>query len=64
MSAPNDPCLAVMEDDTVLCSDCLHELHTEQPYVDTATTIVHAWLADAAGQECRCCGATEQETRS
>jgi hypothetical protein len=57
MTALDDPCLAVMEDDTVLCSDCLDELHAEQA-VDTAATVVHAWLADSAGQACRCCGAT------
>jgi hypothetical protein len=63
MTAPDDPCMAVMEDDTVLCSDCLDELHTEQP-VDTAVTTVHAWLADPAGQACRCCGATAGEAGS
>jgi hypothetical protein len=53
MNAP-----AVMEDDTVLCTDCLHELHAEGAR-ETEATIVHAWLADPAGQACRCCGATE-----
>jgi hypothetical protein len=61
MTAPDDRCLAVMEDDTVLCSDCLDELHTEQA-VDTAATIVHAWLAEPACQACRCCGATDRDT--
>jgi hypothetical protein len=50
--------LAVMEDDTVLCADCLDELQAESVY-DTAGTIVHAWLADPAGQACRCSGATD-----
>jgi hypothetical protein len=50
--------LAVMEDDTVLCTDCLDELQAESVY-ETAATIVHAWLADPAGQACRCCGTTE-----
>jgi hypothetical protein len=50
--------LAVMEDDTVLCTDCLDELHAEQA-LETAATIVHAWLADPAGQACRCCGSTD-----
>jgi hypothetical protein len=50
--------LAVMEDDTVLCADCLDELQAEA-VVETAGTMVHAWLADPAGQACRCCGATE-----
>jgi hypothetical protein len=49
--------LAVMENDTVLCSDCVDELHAEG-VCETAATIVHAWLADAAGQACACCGAT------
>jgi hypothetical protein len=55
--------LAVMEDDTVLCADCLDELHAETAS-ETAATIVHAWLADPAGQACRCCGATESEAGS
>jgi hypothetical protein len=55
--------LAVMEDDTVLCTDCLDELHAEQ-VAETAATIVHAWLAAAAAQACRYCGATDNEVRS
>jgi predicted transcriptional regulator len=51
--------LAVMEDDTVLCADCLDELQAETVY-ETAATIVHAWLADPAGQACRCCAATTE----
>jgi len=48
---------AVMEDDTVLCTDCVHEICDDgQPAI--AATIVHAWLADPAGQSCRWCGAT------
>jgi hypothetical protein len=50
--------LAVMQDDTVLCSDCLDALHAEQ-LSETAGTLVHAWLADPAGQACRCCAATD-----
>jgi hypothetical protein len=52
--------LTVMEDDTVLCSDCVDELHAEG-VCETAATIVHAWLADPAGQACRCCGATADD---
>ena len=52
--------LAVMEDDSVLCGDCLDELHAET-VVETAATIVHAWLADPAGQACRCCGGRDEE---
>jgi hypothetical protein len=55
--------LAVMEDDTVLCTDCLDELHAET-VCETAETIVHAWLADPAGQACHYCGATDNEVRS
>lgn len=51
--------LAVMEDDTVLCADCVNELHAEG-VCETATTIVHAWLVDGAGQACQCCGATDE----
>jgi hypothetical protein len=58
MTAPDDPCLAVMEDDTVLCTDCLDELRAEQA-CETAETMVYAWLADSAGQACRCCGAID-----
>ena len=36
--------LAVMEDDTVLCADCVDELQAEG-LPETAATIVHAWLA-------------------
>jgi hypothetical protein len=63
MTAPDDPCLAVMEDDTVLCTDCLDELRAEQA-CDTTATAVHAWLADPAGQACRCCGAIDREAGS
>jgi hypothetical protein len=63
MSAPAGAWMAVMEDDTVLCSACLDELRAEQ-VCETAATIVHAWLADASGQACRCCGATDQESGS
>jgi len=60
MTAPEDPCLAVTEDDTVLCTDCLDELRAEQA-CETAETMVYAWLANPAGQACRCCGATDSE---
>jgi hypothetical protein len=51
--------LAVIEDDTVLCTDCLDELRAEE-VCETAGTMVYAWLADPAGQACRCCGATTE----
>jgi hypothetical protein len=50
--------LAVMQDDTVLCANCVDELHTEG-VCQTPATIVHAWLADPAGQACACCSATD-----
>jgi len=53
----NAAALAVMEDDTVLCADCVHE-HQAEPMPETAATIVHAWLADPAGEVCQACGAT------
>ncbi|MGI9100770.1 MAG: hypothetical protein ACR2H2_20170 [Solirubrobacteraceae bacterium] len=49
---------AVMQDDTVLCADCLHEI-CEDRQPATAGTIVHAWLVDPAGQSCSYCGATD-----
>jgi len=54
--------LAVMEDDTVLCTACVDELHAEG-VCETAATIVHAWLADAAGQACACCGITDDKAQ-
>lgn len=52
--------LAEMEDDTVLCADCVDGLQRESVR-DTAATIVHAWLASPAGAACGCCGATDEE---
>jgi hypothetical protein len=62
MTAPVDG-LAVMEDDTVLCAACINELQRESA-CETATTIVHAWLASPDGETCRYCGATHEEARS
>jgi hypothetical protein len=60
----NGPRLAVMEDDTVLCTDCVHE-HQAEGMPERSGTIVHAWLADPVGEVCCCCGATDNsETRS
>ena len=47
--------LVVMEDDAVLCANCVDELQAEQP-CETAASTVHAWLADPDGQACSCCG--------
>jgi hypothetical protein len=57
----NGPRLAVMEDDTVLCADCVHELLGEG-LPETPMTIVHAWLADPAGEACGCCGARDDSS--
>jgi hypothetical protein len=54
--------LAVMKDDTVLCADCLDEHQDE--LLETAATTVRAWLADPAGEACRCCGACNSEAGS
>ena len=51
--------LAVMEDDMVLCADCVHE-HQAEGLAETSGTIVHAWLADPAGEMCQACGATDE----
>jgi len=50
--------MAVMEDDTVLCADCVHEYQAEG-LPATPATIVHAWLADLTDEACRCCAATD-----
>jgi hypothetical protein len=55
--------LVVMDDDTVLCTDCLDELRAEL-VCETAATAVYAWLADPAGHACRCCGTTESQAGS
>jgi len=53
--------LAVMEDDTVLCFDCLQECEAEG-LPETAATMVYAWLADPAGERCRCCADSDGDT--
>jgi hypothetical protein len=50
--------LAVMEDDTVLCTDCLHEQQAAG-LPETAAALVHAWLVDLAGEACCWCGASD-----
>jgi hypothetical protein len=47
---------AAMEDDTVLCGECISEISELQPA--TADTLVHAWIDPAPGTACRWCGAT------
>ena len=63
MTARTEIRLAVMEDDTVLCADCVDELRRESA-CETAATIVHAWLTSPGDETCRCCGATDAEARS
>jgi len=48
---------AVMEDDTILCADCVHEIDDREPV--TAGTFVYAWLAAGSGQSCRWCAAID-----
>jgi hypothetical protein len=48
---------AVMEDDSVLCADCLHEA-TGAGAV-SAATMVHAWLDAGRGVRCCWCGETD-----
>jgi hypothetical protein len=54
--------LAVMEEDTVLCAECVDELHAEG-VGETAATIVHAWLSKPAGQICACCATADDGER-
>jgi hypothetical protein len=58
----SDARLAVMEDGTVLCAECVQE-YRDEGLAETAATIVHAWLADPAGETCQCCGATDTGER-
>ena len=48
---------AVMEDDSVLCADCVEEV---QRGLDSerAEVIVHAWIDPLPGTACRWCGLT------
>ncbi len=51
---------AVMEDDTVLCADCVHEIcDGREPAM--AATIVHAWLATRALQVCSRCAINDRD---
>jgi hypothetical protein len=64
MTAESAVRLAVMEDDTVLCADCMQDIVDER-LPATAATMVHAWLASPAGEACCWCGVTtEGEARS
>jgi len=46
-----------MQDDTVLCADCVDELCDERG-PETAATMIYAWLPEGNDAACRCCGAT------
>jgi hypothetical protein len=44
-----------MEDDSVLCADCVHEA-TSGGALDQARSIVHAWIDAGPGVGCSWCG--------
>jgi hypothetical protein len=46
---------AVMEDDSVLCADCVHEA-TSAGVPDRAGSMVHAWIDVGPGVRCSWCG--------
>jgi hypothetical protein len=48
---------AVMEDDSVLCADCVQEICRE-PGPDRAEAMVHAWIEPSPGVSCRWCEAS------
>jgi hypothetical protein len=49
---------AVMQDDMVLCGDCVTEVCDDrQP---SEATLVHAWLAPDTAHTCSCCGASSE----
>jgi hypothetical protein len=48
---------AVMEDDSVLCADCVVEVQRELP-AERAEVIVHAWIEPEPGVSCRWCATT------
>jgi hypothetical protein len=52
---------AVMEDDTVLCADCLPEACDQRQPASAATT-VHAWLAPGHDHSCSWCGINAEIT--
>lgn len=49
------PAFAVMEDDSVLCSDCAHEAGGDGG-CERVESVVHAWIEAALGVCCRWCG--------
>jgi hypothetical protein len=54
--------LALMEDDTVLCADCVQE-HEAEGLPATPATMVYAWLATPTVETCRCCGEGDVDER-
>jgi hypothetical protein len=56
---PREPAraFAVMEDDSVLCGDCVQEVCRELD-AGRAEAIVHAWIDPGPGVCCRWCGAS------
>ena len=49
---------AVMQDDTVLCADCVDEIAVHGGRQQRADEVVHAWIACSPGVCCRWCGAS------
>jgi hypothetical protein len=59
MSPTTDqPAYAVMQDDTVLCADCITQVCDDRQPADA--TLVHAWLSPDHGQTCSWCGASSE----
>ncbi|MGH2941735.1 MAG: hypothetical protein ACRDLN_03030 [Solirubrobacteraceae bacterium] len=47
---------AVMQDDSVLCAECVHEAAGDPTTAQRPESIVHAWIEPGAGVCCRWCG--------
>ena len=51
---------AVMQDDTVLCADCVAEVCDDRQPSEAKT--VHAWLTPGHAHTCSWCGANDPAT--
>jgi hypothetical protein len=49
---------AVMQNETVLCGDCVSEVCDDRQPTDA--TLVHAWLTPEPAHTCSCCGASSE----
>jgi hypothetical protein len=58
-TTPQSAAYAVMEDDTVLCADCLPEICDDR-LPATAASMVHAWIIPTPGLTCRCCNTSPE----